>query len=85
MAASTRIRCYGSKASQWLEIVWVTSSDEKQLAGLPQNNFGERNIPRGEYWVPGPNYVWSVDGHMKLELFGIEIYAGVDAYSRYIT
>src|SRR5258706_8784397 len=59
--------------------------EEKVLAGIPQNGFGERNIPRGEYWVPGPNYIWSVDGHMKLELFGIEIYAGVDAYSRYIT
>jgi hypothetical protein len=34
------------------------------------------------YCVPGPNYIWSVDGHMKLELFGTEIYAGVDAYSR---
>ena len=22
----------------------------------------ERNIARGEYWVPGPNYIWSVDG-----------------------
>jgi len=59
--------------------------EEKSLAGLSQSKFGEKNIPRGEYWVPGPNYIWSVDGHMKLELFGIEIYASVDAYSRYIT
>jgi len=59
--------------------------EEKSIAGLSQSKFGEKNIPRGEYWVPGPNYIWSVDGHMKLELFGIEIYAGVDAYSRYIT
>jgi len=59
--------------------------EEKAIAGLPESKFGKRSIPRGEYWVPGPNYIWSVDGHMKLELFGIEIYAGVDAYSRYIT
>ena len=39
---------------------------------------------RGEYIVPGPNYIWSVDGYMKLEPYGIEIYAGIDAYSRYI-
>jgi hypothetical protein len=40
---------------------------------------------RGEYIVPGPNWLWSVDGHDKLKPYGIEIYAGVDAYSRYIT
>lgn len=39
---------------------------------------------RGAYIVPGPNFVWSIDGHLKLEAFGFEIYAGVDAYSRYI-
>ena len=35
--------------------------------------------------MKGPNQVWSVDGYMKLESFGIEIYGGIDAYSRYIT
>lgn len=39
---------------------------------------------RGEYKVPGPNWLWSVDGHCKLETWGIQIYAGIDAYSRYI-
>ena len=39
---------------------------------------------RGEYIVPGPNYIWSVDGHEKLKPYGIEIYACIDAYSRYI-
>jgi hypothetical protein len=39
---------------------------------------------RGEYVVPGPNYLWSVDGHCKLEHWGIEIYAAIDAYSRYV-
>jgi hypothetical protein len=40
---------------------------------------------RGQYIVPGPNYLWSIDGYCKLQFWGIEIYAGVDAYSRYIT
>jgi hypothetical protein len=40
---------------------------------------------RGEYIVPGPNFIWSVDGHNKLKEYGIEIYAGIDAYSRYVT
>ena len=39
---------------------------------------------RGAYIVPGPDFIWSIDGYMKLEPFGIEIYAAVDAYSRYI-
>lgn len=38
----------------------------------------------GRYVVPGPNYVWSVDGHLKLDRFGFGIYAMVDGYSRYI-
>jgi hypothetical protein len=40
---------------------------------------------RGEYIVPGPNYLWSIDGHCKLDFVGIEIYAAIDAYSRFIT
>ena len=40
--------------------------------------------PRGGYFVPGPNFVWPIDGHHKLSMYGIEIYAGIDAYSRYV-
>lgn len=40
---------------------------------------------RGEYVVPGPNYLWSIDGYCKLEYWGIGLYAGLDAYARYIT
>jgi len=39
---------------------------------------------RGGFTLPGPNCVWSVDGYCKLERFGFEIYAAIDAYSRYI-
>jgi len=39
---------------------------------------------RGEYVVPGPNFVWSMDGHDKLKPYGIEIYGCIDAYSRYV-
>ena len=38
--------------------------------------------PRGAYFIPGPNFVWSVDHHHKLSMYGIEIYAGIDAFSR---
>ena len=36
---------------------------------------------QGAYIVRGPDFIWSIDGYMKLEPFGIEIYAGIDAYS----
>ena len=39
---------------------------------------------RGEYIVPGPNYIWSMDRYDKFRAYGIEIYAAIDAYSRYI-
>jgi len=35
--------------------------------------------------VPGPDYVWSVDGHLKFRDYKIGIYACIDGYSRYIT
>ncbi|PUU76526.1 hypothetical protein B9Z19DRAFT_990287 [Tuber borchii] len=41
-------------------------------------------MAKGGYFISGLNYIWSIDGHHKLSMYGIEIYAGVDAYSRYI-
>jgi hypothetical protein len=43
-----------------------------------------KNRRKGEYIVPGPNYIWSIDGHKKLSPFGFEIYTTIDAYSRCI-
>jgi hypothetical protein len=34
--------------------------------------------------IPGPNYLWAIDGHNKFRNYGIEIYAAIDAYSRRI-
>lgn len=39
--------------------------------------------PCGAYLLPGPNFVWSIYGHHKLSMYSIEIYAGIDAFSRY--
>ena len=38
----------------------------------------------GRLEVPGPNYMWCVDGHLKFREYGIGIYAMIDAYSRYV-
>ena len=39
---------------------------------------------RHGWTVPGPNYTWSIDGYAKLAVYGFEVYAAVDAYSRFI-
>ena len=36
---------------------------------------------RRKFYVDGPNAVWFVDAHCKLEFFNIQIYAVIDAYS----
>ena len=45
---------------------------------------GDANRKRGSYEVPGPNWIWSLDGYCKLELVGIQIYAAIDAFSRMV-
>ena len=39
---------------------------------------------RAGFLCPGPNYIWSIDAYCKLAHWGIEVYACIDAYSRYI-
>lgn len=50
-------------------------------AGIAARPFALQKTPRGFFSVPGVNFVLSVDGHHKLSEYGIEIYAGIDAYS----
>lgn len=57
---------------------------ELDPVGIANRRLDVNYMPKGGYFVPGPNYVWSIDGHHKLSMYGIEIYAGVDAYSRYV-
>jgi hypothetical protein len=41
-------------------------------------------LRRRTYTVPGPNYVWHVDGYDKLKPFGLAIHGAIDGYSRRI-
>lgn len=40
---------------------------------------------RGAVIVPGPNYAWSMDAHLKLAYWGFEVYACIDVYSRCVS
>lgn len=54
----------------------------------PENiieRYGKARYKRRDFAVPGPDWIWSVDGYDKLKPWGFEIYAAIDAYSRYIT
>lgn len=55
---------------------------ELDPAGVEQRPFSLQKTPRSTYTVPGPNFLWSVDGHHKMSMYGIEIYAAIDGYSR---
>jgi len=52
--------------------------------GVANRAFAQQHIPRTDFSVAGPNQILSFDGHHKLSLDGIEIHAGIDAYSRYL-
>lgn len=53
-----------------------TDSYERRIADLQRK--------RGAYVSPGPNHVWHMDGYLKLVNYGIEMYAAIDGYSRFI-
>lgn len=40
---------------------------------------------RTGWTAPGPDFIWSLDAYDKLKAWGFEIYASIDAYSRFIT
>ncbi len=47
--------------------------------GLPQA------IIRRVYYVPGPNYLWHIDGNHKLIKYRLVIHGGIDGFSRLVT
>lgn len=49
-----------------------------------QARYQELQKRRGGHSVPGPNYMWCIDAYCKLQQYGFEIYAAIDAYSRFI-
>ena len=41
-------------------------------------------LARREYYAPGPNWIYHVDGHDKLKRYGFAVYGGMDGFSRKI-
>lgn len=42
-------------------------------------------LKRRVYKVPGPNFLWHVDGHDKLKKFGFAIYGRIDGFSKKVS
>ena len=43
-----------------------------------------RRLKRRKYVVPGPNFIWHIDGWDKLKPFGLYVHGAIDGYSRRI-
>ncbi|KAI1097343.1 hypothetical protein F4804DRAFT_327903 [Jackrogersella minutella] len=71
-----------SKLPLTREMIWIAYRrryPEAIQQRLSTNVFFAR--PR-KHKVPGPNYMWGMDGYLKLRFAGIEIYGAIDTYSR---
>lgn len=44
----------------------------------------KRRLQRTVYNVPGPNYIWHIDGYAKLSRFGFSISGCIDGASKFI-
>ena len=42
----------------------------------------KKKFVRRKYCNPGPKYVWHIDGHDKLKLFGFSVHGYIDGFSR---
>lgn len=41
-----------------------------------------RRLKRRKYGVPGPNFLWHIDGYDKIKRFGFAIHGCIDGYSK---
>ena len=60
-----------------LEVLWFVDSE-----GVEQRS--RHRLKRRLYSVPGPNYLWHLDGYDKLKRYGFAIHACVDGFSRFV-
>lgn len=86
-------RSYGRRHTySWLRHIGLSPARNRMYElireldpeGIASRPFPTEQIMRIDFRVEGPNKILSVDGHHKLSQYGIEIYAGIDAFSRYV-
>lgn len=80
-------------SSHRLLLTWVSTprhsnrldkmAKELDPSGVQSRTFRMKR-KRVKRWYAGPNIIWSVDGHAKVEFVGIEIYGCIDCFSRKI-
>ena len=56
----------------------------KTLDPVGVDNRSKRVLKRRVFKTPGPNYIWSADGHNKLKKFWITLYGFINAWSHKI-
>jgi len=54
----------------------------RRVDGLGQELRRRNTIQRRKYKVPRPNYLWHLDGHHKLIMWGIVIHGLIDGFCR---
>ena len=79
---TTALRLQGHRARHHHVAAELRQQDPESAAHRKPGK-GRRHR-RAEFINPGPDHLWCIDGHDKLKAWGIEIYAGIDAYSRKI-
>lgn len=61
---------------------WRINDSIARVDGLGQTLRRRKGIRRGKYSVPRPNYLWHINGHHKLILWGFVIHGCVDGFWR---
>ncbi|KAI9776548.1 MAG: hypothetical protein M1816_005235 [Peltula sp. TS41687] len=84
----THFRAQGYIAARWCLQLCISDRLFAVVRELDPEGVAQRTNRmqrhRGEYVVAGPNQLWSLDGYCKLEQYGFQVYAAIDAYSRYV-
>ena len=60
-----------------LELMWLIDPETMEQRKA-------KRLIRRMYYVPGPNYLWHIDGYDKLKPFGFAIHGCIDGFSRRI-
>lgn len=76
---------------QWLKQAGIPVTHNQTFSLLKELDPGELESRKswqdsqqwGGYFVSGPNYMWSIDGHHKLSMYSTGVYVEIDAYFQY--